>query len=507
MPVFAAVDIGSNSVRLSIAELRRGRLIPLHQDREVTRLGEGVFRNGSLDPQAMAQTLKVLRRFHRAVQSYAVDRTRVVATSAMRDSDNSALFAEWLKTVTGWNLDIITGLEEGRLIHLGVISSMRTPPPKLLLIDLGGGSCELTLSEKGHIKEIVTLPLGAVRLTGEFIHHEPPQPSEIKRLNEFISQEVEHVARQIIRADARTVIATSGTAAALAGAAESLRMRMSRNPSVSQAVAAKLAQRLAKLTARQRAAIKGINSKRAQIIVAGAAVYSQVLHACRLKGFRYSPLGLRDGILAQMAAEYDQHTRSHRQLESDRQDVLLNTGRRYGVDLENAEQVRRLALSLFDQSRRLHGLNKDCREWIAAAAMLYEVGMYINPVGLHRHAYYVISRSELYGFTPLQRTIIATVARFQGNSKPQLRDRLIKLLPAQIRSDVIKSIAILRVARALNQGRRSAVDSIRAATKNGDLIITVKAGRGGADLELWAGEKEVPYFREVFGRELVFKAA
>ena len=120
-------------------------------------------------------------------------------------------------------------------------------------------------------------------------------------------------------------------------------------------------------------------------------------------------------------------------------------------------------LSIFDQTKSVHGLGAECREWIDAAAMLYEVGMYINPVGLHRHAYYVISRSELYGFTPLQRKIIATVARFQGNSKPQLRDRLIKLLPAQIRSDVIKATAILRVARALNQGRRSAVESIRAS--------------------------------------------
>lgn len=503
MPVFAAVDIGSNSVRLSIAELRRGRFVALHQDREVTRLGEGVFRDGSLNPQAMAHTLKVLRRFHRAVQSYAVERTRVVATSAMRDSNNSNLFAEWLKTVTGWTLEIITGLEEGRLIHLGVLSNLRTPPPKLLLIDLGGGSCELTLSQKGHIKEIVTLPVGAVRLTEEFIRHEPPTKSELKRLHDFIAQEVGHVSRQIIRADARTVIATSGTAAALAGAAQSL--RLSRSPAVSRTVADKLVKRLSKLTPRQRAAIKGINPKRAQIIVAGAAVYAHVLHACGLKGFRYSPLGLRDGILAQMAAEYDQHTRSHRQLESDREDVLLNTARRYGVDVENAEQVRKLGLALFDQTRRMHGLSKDYREWVAAAAMLYEVGMYINPVGLHRHAYYVISRSELYGFTPIQRTIIATVARFQGNSKPQLRDRLIKQLPAQIRSDVIKATAILRVARALNQGRRSAVESVRATVRAGEIIVTVKAGRGGCDLELWAGEKEVAYFREVFGRELVFK--
>jgi exopolyphosphatase/guanosine-5'-triphosphate,3'-diphosphate pyrophosphatase len=427
----------------------------------------------------------------------------VVGTSALRDCNNARLFAEWIKTATGWHLEVITGLEEGRLIHLGVISSMRTPPPKLLLLDLGGGSCELTLSEKGHIKEIVSLPLGAVRLTQEFIHHDPPNKADLKRLHEFIVQEVANVSRKMTRAAVPLVIATSGTAAALAGAANSL--RLSRGSNVSQAVAEKLAERLAKLTDRQRAAIKGINSKRAQIIVAGAAVYAHVLHACGLKGFRYSPLGLRDGILAQMSAEYDQHTRSHRQLKADRQDVLLNTSKRYGVDLENAEQVSKLALELFDQLKSVHGLNKECREWIDAAAMLYEVGIYINPVGLHRHAYYVISRSELYGFTPMQRKIIATIARFQGNSKPQLRDRLIKLLPAQIRSDVIKATAILRVARALNQGRRSSVESIRAIARGGDVTLAVKAGRGGADLELWAGEKERVYFRAVFGRELIFK--
>src|SRR5262249_19597208 len=153
--------------------------------------------------------------------------------------------------------DIITGLEEGRLIHLGVIANMRTPPPRLLLIDLGGGSCELTVSEKGHIKELVTLPVGAVRLTQEFIHHDPPNKDDLKRLLCFIVLEVAHVSRQIIRGDVRSVIATSGTAAVLAGAAKSL--KLSRGESVSEPVAAKLGKRLAKLTARQRGAIKGIN--------------------------------------------------------------------------------------------------------------------------------------------------------------------------------------------------------------------------------------------------------
>lgn len=503
MPVFAAVDIGSNSVRLSIAELQKGRLIPLHQDREVTRLGEGVFRDGSLDPQAMAHSLKVLRRFHRTAQGYAVDRIRVVATSAMRDSNNGRVFAEWVRSATGWKIEIISGLEEGRLIHLGVVANLRGRPGALLLMDLGGGSCELTFSQRGHIKEIVTLPLGAVRLTEEFLGHDPPRKEELKRLREFIAEEVARIPRQLVESRVQTAIATSGTAAALAEAARTL--KLSRN-AVTAAAAGKLFQRLAKLSEKQRATIKGINPKRAEIIVAGAAVFEHVLDTCGLKGFRYSPLGLRDGLLAQMAAEYDQHTRSHQQLEADRQDVLMNMGRRYRIDAANSGHVRELALSLFDQLRSVHRLDKGFREWISAAAVLCEVGAYINPVGRHRHTYYIISRSELFGFTPVQRQMIAVIARFQGSSRPDIRDRLIKILPAQLRGEVIKATAILRLARALNQGRRAAVHSAHVAARGGDITISVKASKAGAELELWAAEKEAPYFREVFGRELLLRS-
>jgi exopolyphosphatase / guanosine-5'-triphosphate,3'-diphosphate pyrophosphatase len=505
MPVFAAVDIGSNSVRLSIAELRRGRLVQLHQDREVTRLGEGAFKDGNLDPQAMARSLKVLRRFHRTVQSFAVERIRVVATSALRDSINGRIFAEWVRSATGWNLEIISGLEEGRLIHLGVLASLRSRPAKMLLMDLGGGSCELTLSEKGHIREIVTLPLGAVRLTQEFIRRDPPAKEDLKRLHDFIAEETAHLPRKLTRSNAKLVIATAGTAAALAAAAQTLKLARGR---ITKSAISKLAKRLSKMTVRQRSAIKGINSKRAEIVIAGATVYAHLMDLCGLPAFRYSPLGLRDGILAQMAAEYDQRTRSHRQLEADRQDILLNTSRRYGADLDHSEHVRELAWALFDQTRSVHRLDKGFREWIGAAAMLYEVGMYVNPVGRHRHTHYIVAHSELFGFAPLQRQIIATIARFQGKSRPQLRDRLIKVLPAALRGDVIKATAILRVARALNQGRRGAVDSLRAIARDGELMVRLKThGRIGVDLEMWAAEKEVGYFREVFGRELTLRLA
>ncbi|HUZ05375.1 MAG TPA: hypothetical protein VMU62_08450, partial [Acidobacteriaceae bacterium] len=145
MTTYAAVDIGSNSCRLKIAGVQNHRLRTLHEDREVTRLGESVFESGMVSPEAMANTIRALRRFHKAVQMHAVDRLRVVATSAMRDARNQQAFLSWVHSATGWKVEIISGLEEGKLIHLGVVSNEPGARGRCLLVDLGGGSCEITL--------------------------------------------------------------------------------------------------------------------------------------------------------------------------------------------------------------------------------------------------------------------------------------------------------------------------------------------------------------------------
>src|SRR5215471_18450270 len=200
MPTFAAVDIGSNSVRLKISRFVSHRLVEILEDREVTRLGESVFRSGFLSPEAIALTVKVLRRFHRAAQRAAADSVRVVATSALRDARNSRSFLEWVRSATGWNVEIISGLEEARLIHLGLISQLRVNVSPIVMIDLGGGSCELTISSKNHIRDTISLPLGAVRLTNEFLHSDPPRKSELRRMRGFVEREIGRISGRIVRA-------------------------------------------------------------------------------------------------------------------------------------------------------------------------------------------------------------------------------------------------------------------------------------------------------------------
>ena len=504
MPTFAAIDIGSNSCRLKIATVQAHRLKTLHEDREVTRLGEGVFSSGFLTPESMADTVRVLRRFHRSTQQIVTDTVRVVATSALRDARNSQAFIEWVRSATGWRVEIVSGVEEARLIHLGLVSGPRVDRSPTLMMDLGGGSCELTISQGGHIRDAVSLPLGAVRLSNEFLRHDPPRKGELKRLRGFVTREVNRIVDRIATAKIRNVIATSGTAAALAAVASHLRRGSDRRRSVvSRAEMSRISKRLARLPITERRKIEGIGPRRAEIIVAGATVYHELLERLHLKGFRYSPLGLRDGILAQMAADYDRSTRSGRQIESERWESIMKAVGHYKVDRKHALDVRDSAILLFSTLRSVHRLPAEYREWLTAAAMLYEVGDYLNRNGRHRHTHYIISNSEILGYTPQQRRIIAAIARYLGKSKPAIEDGPMKVIDSADRANVEKAIVLLRLARALNLGRSRAIEKVRIGLRSAGVRLTLLPRRRmGVDLEQWAIEKECDYFREVFGREL-----
>lgn len=509
MPTFAAVDIGSNSVRLKIARLVAHRLVEIHEDREVTRLGESVFRGGLLSPEAIALTVKVLRRFHRAVQRAGADSVRVVATSALRDARNSRAFLEWVRSSTGWRVEIISGLEEARLIHLGLTSSLRVNSSSALMVDLGGGSCELTVSTKGHIRETVSLPLGAVRLTNDFLHHDPPRKSEMRQLRSLIDREIARVADRIISARPRIVIATSGTAEALATVCHAMyRTKSQRAMTVTHLQMGQIAKMLARLSLEERRKVSGIGVRRAEIVIAGAAVYAELLDRLKLGGFRFSPLGLRDGLLAQMAADYDHATRSGRQIEYERRDSILAAVRHYRIDLDHAERVRESAMHLFSELRAVHRLPAEYREWLAAAAMLCEVGDYINRTGRHRHSYYIISNSEILGYTPQQRKIIAAIARYLGKSRPSPEDPTITVLTPSDQKQIAKASLLLRLAWGLNLGRSGALRTAKVRIHEGSVNLTLVPKRPlNVDLELWAVEKERDYFREVFGADFAAAAA
>jgi exopolyphosphatase/guanosine-5'-triphosphate,3'-diphosphate pyrophosphatase len=360
-------------------------------------------------------------------------------------------------------------------------------------------------------------------------------------MKQFIARELRRAHRRIQPGVVPLVIATSGTAAALAEAhitlvkpeaaakpgaksgaktartAATARVaKLASRASGSGAYAAspaamefttqqqvrRLAAKLRKMNMAERSAVPGIGPKRAEIIVAGAFVYAELLETFDLAGFRYSDLGLRDGILAQMLAEKDDRATAHLQFEQERWESVLATAKRYGVNLKLAEPVKNHAEQLYRDLATLHRLPAEYENWLAAAAMLSETGKFLNHQGHHRHTQYIISSSEIYGYTMLQRTIISAIARYLGKTRPQPGDRAMRNIPPQEHENVHKSVVLLRLARALNQDRASDVLRVAARVYPKRVLLELEPGRTGAELELWSLRKEAAYFREVFGREL-----
>jgi exopolyphosphatase/guanosine-5'-triphosphate,3'-diphosphate pyrophosphatase len=395
---------------------------------------------------------------------------------------------------------VISGVEEGRLIHLGVTANTRTTSRRVLLVDLGGGSCELTISFKGQIEQIHSLPLGAVRLTRQFLQHDPPTHTELDQMRSYIREELGRLRRELMRRKINITFATSGTPAALSDLWSA--SQGEDTAVVPRTGTQRLAKKLSSLTVEKRRSLRGIGPRRSEIIVAGAHVFAELMSELQLPSFRYLPYGLRDGMLAQMAAERED-IGLRKQLENQRQNAILNLAGHYAIDLRFSSRVADHAERLFKLLSPVHGLPPEYARLLHAAAILHEVGSFVSRAGRRRHTHYILVHSELLGFNPAQRRFIAALARYLGKSKITPTARPVRLLASADRPLLPRAVVLLRLACAMEQGRRGAVLGMRGRVESSRVRLTLLTRPSGAELELWALERERAYFFEVFGRELV----
>ena len=373
----------------------------------------------------------------------------------------------------------------------------------------------MTHSDNGRVVQMVSLPLGAVRLQQEFLQQDPPGKEDAARLKQFIDRELRRAEAKLGKPHVEMVIATSGTAAALAEASAAVaagkvpvrktlpkKSEIVRPQEAATEDVRRLANKLMKMNNAQREAVPGIGPKRAEIIIGGAQVYAALLERFELGGFRYSPLGLRDGMLEQMLGDADLRAEVHQQIEQERWAGVLEVCRRYNVDEKKAEPVRAHAVQLFDTLQKVHELPADYRLWLQAAAMMQEVGKFMSHQGHHRHTQYIIANSEMFGFSPSQRLVVSAIARYLGKSRPEAMDRVMRTLPVEEHARITRAVVLLRLAVALNQDRASAVVGLKTIVYPKRVVLEIQPGRGGAELEGWAVRKEAGYFRDILRREL-----
>ena len=503
MPRYAAVDIGSNSVRMLAADVSpQGKTQILAEDRQVTRLGTSVFRNGRIGREAMQLVCENLARMGEIYRKSDVVGVRAVATSAVRDAANQHEFLAKASQALGAPVEIISGQEEARLIHLGVQSRWPQTNGRLLMIDLGGGSAEVILSEDGKLVQAFSKPLGAVRLTEVFLKSDPPAPAELHRLEEYIAEKLGHAARAIGRGPFDRVVATSATAAAVVCAVN--RIPRTRRDKADQQRAARsqiqsfyFAVRSRNLT--ERLKITGIGPRRAELIVAGAAVFLRALEMFNQPELYYSAAGVRDGIIADLAARGVGRERSL--LNREQRKIVEEMARRYGVQVAHARQVAELAHNLFESLEPVHKLPPDFGKLLEASAYLHDIGHFVSDTGHHKHSYYLVAHSDMPGFTDKEREMIALLCRYHRKAMPVERHSVFQAIDTESRRAVILLAPLLRIADNLDRSHQQRVRGMAIHLKNGNVTIGLDS-EADTDLDIWAAERTSDVFKEAYQMDL-----
>lgn len=501
---YAAVDIGSNSTRMLAAEVIPGQPPEvLAAEREVTRLGASVFHDGRLSNEAIDQTVRVLARMAATFRRFDPAGVRAVATSAVRDASNQGEFLARASNALGTQVEIITGREEARLIHQGVMSRWPQPAKRALIVDIGGGSGEIIDSEDGHFIDAVSKPVGAVRLQEMFLHGDPPAARELHQLTEFVDAKIEGaVARMGLRFD--RVIATSATAAAVVCAVN--RVSRSRRDQAdrlraSTAQIRKLHQKLASLDLNGRRKVAGIGPRRAEIIVAGAGALLRILERFHAPAVYYSAAGVRDGIIADMASRGVGGERAR--LNRDQREEVERVATRFGVILKRARRVARFTQVLYTRLQPLHQLALNYGKLLEAAAYFAETGHYVNDSGHHKHSYYIVSNVDFSGFENREREFIANLCRYHRKAMPSAAHPEYQALAPEDRRPLLLLIPVLRLADNLARApEQDEVEIVGCEIQSSKVLVKLRAPRE-PDLAEWAASRVSDVFDEVYGKSVV----
>jgi exopolyphosphatase/guanosine-5'-triphosphate,3'-diphosphate pyrophosphatase len=503
MPRYAAIDIGSNSVRSLVAEVSpQGEMQVLAADRSVVRLGESVFRDGFLSAAALDNLCYVLTRMAATIRQHDVAGLRAVATSAVRDAGNQQEFRDRAAAAIGAPVEVISGLEEARLIHMGVQAKWPQSSRRTLLVDVGGGSAEIILSEGHTLREAFSKPLGAVRLKEVFLQHDPPEAVELKRLEEYIIEKIAPAKERIGTGPFERAIATSASAAALVCAVHRIpraRREQADRLKVTRPQVARLYRDLAARDLAGRRKQVGIGPRRAEIIVPGVAVFHRVMEAFRVSSLHYLSAGVREGIVADLASRGVGRERS--MLDREQRKVVEQMARRFGVSVSHARQVAAMAHRLFELLQPLHRLPPAAGRLLEAAAYLHDTGHYISDSAHHKHSAYIVANSGMPGFTAVERHLIAMLCRFHRKSMPAGKHEAFQAMPAEERRTLLYLVPLLRLADSLDRSHSQRIEKVDCDWKGGDVVLRVTAG-ADADLDLWAAERVGDTFRQVYGRDL-----
>jgi exopolyphosphatase/guanosine-5'-triphosphate,3'-diphosphate pyrophosphatase len=507
----AAIDIGTNSVHMIVVRVRADLSFEVvDREKVMVRLGAGGLDGKALTSDAMSAALQALSKFRRLAESHRVDQILAAATSATREARNGGEFLARVEREIGIRARVISGSEEARLIHQAAVYGVDVGSARAVVIDVGGGSVEITLGTATAIQFARSFKIGVIRLTERFVHSDPISDRDVRKLTKYVLGEIDRYCDQITTVGFDRVIGTSGTILSLGGLAATMARGTAPSELRNLQIPLKLFRQLRKgvtsLDLEQRLAIPGMDPRRADLVPVGAVLIDTILRRLGASELTLCDLALREGLVLDYIRRNKQHIAQVDRIPDVRRRSTLELAERCNYYAEHAQQVVRLALALFDQTRAIHSLTDREREWLEFAAMMHDIGALISFARHHRHSYYLIKNGDLRGFHPDEIEAIALVARYHRRGTPRKSHPEYAHLPGPLRRTVRTLASILRVAESLDRSHGQVVSGIELRDRGDDMLLQLHSD-GDAELEVWATNRYLAPFEEVVGKPVRLELA
>ena len=507
----AAIDIGTNSIHMIVVQVRPDFSFEvIDREKEMVRLGAGGLDGRKLTPEAQQTALQVLSKFKRLADSHGVGAIVAAATSATREAENGGEFLRKVTRHTGIRPRVISGTEEARLIHLAAVYGVSGQGDTVVVIDIGGGSVEVTKGSGPTFDLGRSFKLGVIRLTERFVKTDPMAPRDQRRLVRHIDSEIGRYLDQVARGGFDRVVGTSGTILSLGAVAwlaeggtpgASLRNRRIGAKSIRRVRKA-----LVPLELEARLRVPGLEPRRADLAVAGSILLDEILRRLDADEITLCDLSLREGLVLDYIARHRKEIAQADRYPDVRRRSVVELAERCRYSSAHAQQVARLSLALFDRTRAIHGLTDREREWLEYAALLHDIGVHISYEGHHKHSYYLVKHGDLRGFEPDEIETIALVARYHRQMPPKRGHDGFGNLRRRARRTVRTLGALVRLAESLDRSHSQVVSGIEFHDRGDDDLLQLRTA-GDAELELWSAARHAAPFERLTGKPIRFEVS
>ncbi|MCB2180107.1 Ppx/GppA family phosphatase [bacterium] len=505
------IDIGTNSIRLALVQIApNGAYTVLSDQKEIVRLGEGEFEHNTLTRAAIDRAVLVCQQFAEMARSNNAEEIFAVATSATREAKNQQDFIHALKHHANLDVKTISGIEEARLIYLGISDGFDLKDNTALMVDIGGGSTELIVGNHHEYSHLDSMKLGAIRVSAMFFSGEdigPVSPEKFTQVQKYVRNIAIRPIQRVAAFQYDFVIGSSGTIENLANITSYYThdLPYTMGEFISTADLRKTVKHLCELNLEERSQVRGISPRRGDIIIGGAGIFLTILEELKAPGFYVTQRTLRDGQVV------DYLKRSEHASLFGKQSVQLRSvtqlAKKCGVDEEHSHHVKKLATDLFDSAKEnhLHNLDEPDKLLLGYAALLHDVGIFLSYSNHHKHSYYLIKNADLVGFNQTEISIMAASAYFHRHKSPKKSRPQVANLNKQDKKAVSVISTLIRIAEALDRSHKTVITKAKFSPLNDEKVYLDVYAEEDYQLEVWRLNNHNRLFKKVFGKEFIVR--